>query len=139
LRILLAAALYAFLGWALWLLWSSLRRQAQKAGLPQFPALTLTRSGEEGGSYRFTRPEVSVGRQPGSDLNLEDGAISARHARLAFHHGQWWAEDLRSRNGTFLNDERLTTALVLATGDELRFGSLAFRVEIDPLPAADEP
>jgi hypothetical protein len=135
LRILLALALYAFLGWTLWLIWRSLRLQAQSANLPRLPALLLDQAAEGGPSYRFTRPEVSVGRQPGSDLQLEDGAISARHARLAFHHGQWWAEDLHSRNGTFLNDERLTAALVLASGDELRFGGLSFRVEIEGLPA----
>ncbi len=88
---------------------------------------------------RFSRPEVSVGRQPGSDLHLEDSAISARHARLTYHHGQWWVEDLHSRNGTFLNDERISASLVLATGDELRFGGQAFQVEIESLAPADEP
>lgn len=142
LRILMSLALYSFLGWALWLLWRSLSRQSEKAGAPQFPALILTRMLEAEGEpqlIRFSRPEVSVGRQPGSDLHLEDSAISARHARLTYHHGQWWVEDLHSRNGTFLNDERISASLVLATGDELRFGGQAFQVEIESLAPADEP
>ncbi|MCC7130250.1 MAG: hypothetical protein B6D39_10635 [Anaerolineae bacterium UTCFX2] len=139
LRALMLAALYGFLGWAFWLLWQGLQRQSQKTGAAQLPALTLfALDGGEGEPQRFAQPEISVGRQPGSDLRLADSAVSARHARLTYHHSQWWVEDLLSRNGTFLNGERLTTPLVLADGDEVRFGGLLFRVEIENAPALAE-
>jgi pSer/pThr/pTyr-binding forkhead associated (FHA) protein len=64
-------------------------------------------------------------------LPLDDKTVSARHARLAYHHGQWWLEDLRSRNGTFLNTKAVHEPLVLATGDEVQFGSLKFLVLLD--------
>lgn len=140
LRALMLAALYGFLGWAFWLLWQGLVRQAQKTGVSQLPALLLARQDEPNGEpQRFARPEISVGRQPGSDLHLADSAISARHARLTYHHGQWWVEDLRSRNGTYLNGERLAVPLVLADGDEVRFGGVAFQVALESRPPPDEP
>jgi pSer/pThr/pTyr-binding forkhead associated (FHA) protein len=141
LRFLLAAALYAFLGWALWLLWSRLRQQAVRPRTPQIPGLTLTLQTREGRVFHTVRPEVMIGRQPGSDLRLEEGTISARHARLAYHHGQWWAEDLHSKNGTFLNARRIEAPLVLASGDALRCGELTLSVEIDqgaPVEASDD-
>lgn len=131
-RALGLVALYGFLGWAFWVLWQGLQRQARQTGAPQHPALILLRLDEPGGEpQRFAGPVISVGRQPGSDLHLSDSAISARHARLTYHHSQWWVEDLQSRNGTFLNSERLTVPLVLADGDEVRFGGQSFRVEIE--------
>lgn len=139
-RALMLLALYGFLGWAFWVLWQGLQRQAQKTGAPQLPALILSRLDEpEGEPLRFAGPQVSVGRQPGSDLHLTDSAISARHARLTYHHSQWWVEDLNSRNGTFLNSERLTASMVLADGDEVRFGGQSFRVEVESVPVAGEP
>jgi pSer/pThr/pTyr-binding forkhead associated (FHA) protein len=135
LRFLLAAALYAFLGWAFWLLWQELRRTARQTGALILPALTLSPlEGASARSWRFIQPEVLVGRETGSDCRLEDSAISSRHARLAYRQGQWWVEDLGSRNGTFLNQERLTQPLVLASGDELRFGGVILRVAIEPVP-----
>jgi pSer/pThr/pTyr-binding forkhead associated (FHA) protein len=59
--------------------------------------------------------------------------MSAHHARLVHHHGQWWLEDLNSTNGTYLNSEKLTTSAVIITGDEFKCGNTFFniRVEVD--------
>ncbi len=135
-RSLLVAALYAFVGGALWLIWKDLRRQARQMDVPGLPALSLLRAGgPEAGSpreaYRFTRAEVILGRERGCDCRLADKTISARHARLTYHHGQWWVEDLGSKNGTFLNQERVGQAVVLAAGDELRCGQVVLKVEIE--------
>jgi pSer/pThr/pTyr-binding forkhead associated (FHA) protein len=142
LRLLLALALYAFLGWALWLLWRDLRSQPQRPSAAAAP-LTLTLAGDEAApAMRFTRPEVLIGRQPDCDCRLDDKTISARHARLSFHHGQWWVEDLNSKNGTFLNQQRLSEPLVLASGDELRCGQVLLQIHIGAslaeLPAAGQ-
>lgn len=131
LRVLLAAALYGFLAWALWLLWNSLRLQSQKLSTAQVPSITMALQNDEEQVFRFNRREVIIGRQPGSDLRLSDNTISARHARLIYHHGQWWAEDLRSKNGTFLNEAQVSIPLVLASGDTLRCGAVILQVEID--------
>lgn len=130
LRILLAVALYSFLGLTLWLIWMQLRLQAAKAVMPAFPELVLTADQVDRKVFRFNRSEVIIGRQPGCDLRLQDGTISARHTRLFYRQGQWWVEDLHSRNGTYLNDERLKAAIVVADGDGLRCGGVKFEITI---------
>ena len=79
-----------------------------------------------------------MGRDPASDLYIEDKTISARHAKLSYHHGQWWVEDLRSTNGTFLNDEPVQEPLVLASGDRLRFGQVQWQVQAERQAASGE-
>ncbi len=131
-RLLLAATLYAFLGWAFWLIWQELRQQAQQLTSPNLPALNLLRAGDARESaLRFSRAEVIIGRERGCDCCLDDKTISARHARLAYHHGQWWVEDLGSKNGTFLNLERVSLPVVLAAGDELRCGQVLWQVTME--------
>lgn len=130
LRIALAVVLYAFLAWALWVLWADLRAHGRaRTAAPAPPPLELLEPGGER-SGRFTVPQVVLGRDPACEHPLADSTVSARHARLSYHHGQWWAQDLGSRNGTFLNDRRVSEPAALADGDELRCGQLAFTIRL---------
>ncbi|RME91447.1 MAG: FHA domain-containing protein [Anaerolineae bacterium] len=124
LRILLALSLYMLLGWALWLLWRDIRQQGALLAGRKAPSITLTvqRPGAPPQSFRFEQVEITLGRDPNCEVPLDDGTVSARHARLAYHHGQWWLEDLGSTNGTLLNGELLTTPTVVISGDEIRCG-----------------
>jgi pSer/pThr/pTyr-binding forkhead associated (FHA) protein len=132
LRILLAAALYAFLFLALWLMWRDLRRSTRQLAGPDLPVLSLIRLGAENARrFRSRGPEIIVGRDPTCSLRLDDKTISARHARLSHHHSQWWLEDLQSTNGTFLNAEMVDGAVVVASGDRVRFGELEFEINIE--------
>jgi hypothetical protein len=129
LRILLAALLYAFLGWALYTLWRDMRRQSELQAERQVRPLNLTFEGLEHG-LSFTQLEVIIGRGVNCDVMLEDKTVSGRHARLAYHHGQWWLEDLASTNGTFLNGEPVSAAVVLTHGDQIRCGQVAGGIAI---------
>jgi adenylate cyclase len=71
----------------------------------------------------------SLGRDPASDIPLDDGRISARHARLACEQGEWRLSDEKSKNGTFVNAIRVTEAS-LQTGDWISFGGLLTRFEV---------
>jgi S1-C subfamily serine protease len=67
-----------------------------------------------------------VGRDADADLRLSpegDRAASARHATISFEDGRWWIRDLNSRNGTFVNGERLEGEAELANGDRIAFGA----------------
>jgi pSer/pThr/pTyr-binding forkhead associated (FHA) protein len=131
LRILLVLVLYSFLGWALYTLWNDLRRQSAKSTSPQSPPLVLERQVElESSQFRFTVSQITIGRSTTCDCQVDDHTVSATHARLSFHSSQWWVEDLRSRNGTFLNQEKVTEELVVASGDELRCGQVIFQIQI---------
>jgi len=133
LRLILAIALYAFLGWALWTLLQDLKQQGDKLAGQKKPAITLFIKIEQGNeSVRsFSQPEVMIGRDPNCDLSMMDEALSAHHARLIHHHGQWWLEDLNSTNGTFLNREKLTTPAVVITGDKFKCGNTVFDIQVE--------
>lgn len=123
LRLLMVLALYGFLGWALITLWRDLRKQAEQVNAKQAPPIQISlEGGDSRESGRFSQAEISIGRHPSNHFVLEHETVSSRHARLTFRHGQWWLEDLDSRNGTFLNDERVREAMVLTNEDRIRFG-----------------
>ncbi len=125
LRVLLAASLYIFLGWAIYTIWRELHLSDQLLSVRKVPPITLTNlDNDEGKSEEFSIPEVIVGRDPNSDYSILNETVSAHHARLSYHHNQWWVEDLQSTNGTFLNDERIDTATVIISGDEMRCGKV---------------
>ncbi len=133
LRFLLAAALYAFLAWALITLWRELRAQARLASERRVPPLSVFVSCA-GGDFRqqIAAPDIFAGRDPSCDLVIPDETVSSRHARFSYHDRQWWVEDLRSTNGTLLNKEPVTTPTVIISGDEVACGGSLIRINILP-------
>ncbi|GAB4582037.1 MAG: FHA domain-containing protein [Anaerolineales bacterium] len=130
LRLLLSAALYAFLGWAIYTLWVSLRQQAQAVSQQKIPSLTLTSTDDLAEEYYYIQPVVNVGRGATNDLAINNDTVSSHHARLAYNLNQWWLQDLNSTNGTYINGQRLLTSTVLTTGDLIGFGEVNMTVTI---------
>jgi hypothetical protein len=135
LRLLMALALYAFLGWTFYIIWRDLRQQAESLTHLRVPPLLISLAGENGlgEQLRFTSPEIVIGRHPNCEWVLENETVSTKHARLLFHHDQWWLEDLHSRNGTFLNEQVLTSPVVLANEDRVRCGQVNFEIRFEEL------
>lgn len=69
---------------------------------------------------------LSVGRESGNQLVLDDDYISSRHARIELRDGRFVIKDLRSRNGTFVNGARVTESW-LSEGDRVRLGRAELR------------
>jgi pSer/pThr/pTyr-binding forkhead associated (FHA) protein len=65
---------------------------------------------------------VTIGRNPACECQVNNDSVSAYHARLNYHHGHWWLEDLDSTNGTSLNQEKMVLPTVVIAGDEIRCG-----------------
>lgn len=65
-----------------------------------------------------------VGRSPACAIRLDAARASAEHARISYQEGAWTVRDLGSRNGTYVNGERLAPGgtRALAAGDRLAFG-----------------
>jgi pSer/pThr/pTyr-binding forkhead associated (FHA) protein len=76
--------------------------------------------------FRVEGTEVQIGRGPESDLRLADESVSGTHATLLERDGSWQLLDLGSRNGTYVEGQRITEC-VLAAGCEIRFGALRLR------------
>lgn len=131
LRVAMAVVLYAFLGWALLLLLRDLRQESEKSLARQLARITLILEAEpEPRRYQFTQAEVLIGRDPMCDIEINDSTVSSQHTRLSFHHNQWWVDDLRSRNGTLLNEELVESAVVLTSNDRIRCGGVMLQVKI---------
>ena len=126
LRFLLALALFAFLGYVLWTLWRDMKQQDEVLTSRRLPPIQLTLTGSS--PRQFSTPEVVIGRDPACELILDDPTVSNRHARLSYHHGQWWLEDLQSTNGTFLNGDAVLTPLVVTGGDVVRCGQVEMKL-----------
>jgi len=131
LRALMAISLYAFLGLAFYTLWRDLRAQSRLLTHQEVPALSIQFSEtSDDQCHNFSVAEIIVGRDPACELPIDDESVSARHARMSFHHKQWWLEDLNSTNGTFLNDDPVQTATVMMSGDSIRCGQTTFSIKI---------
>jgi len=82
-----------------------------------------------GWTFRVTAGGVkTVGRAPRADFILDAALVSRLHCRLEAGHDTLEVFDLRSTNGTYVNDRRVDRAR-LAIGDRLRVGRVELTVE----------
>jgi pSer/pThr/pTyr-binding forkhead associated (FHA) protein len=128
-RSLVSLSLYVFLGTALYIIWQELRTQSELARATQIPVLTISPINDgDINPVEFTIPEVIIGRDPACSFSIQDETVSSRHARMSYHHNQWWVEDLGSTNGSYLNDDRVYTPTVVISGDEIRCGQIILKI-----------
>lgn len=64
-----------------------------------------------------------VGRDARDGLTLRDAEVSRRHARVSAYDGIAFLEDLRSSNGTFVNERRVRQRVELRPGDVIDVGT----------------
>jgi len=88
-----------------------------------------------GPPIEVVKDQSMVGRDPGCEIVVTDGSVSRRHARLEKRAGVWWVVDQGSANGTYLNSMKVAEQ-ALKHHQELRFGALAFRVDLTEDPEA---
>jgi len=134
LRLLLAALLYGFLGALLVMLWRDLRRSTEAGESRRIRGRlivmeTIDETLEPGTAYPL-RPITSIGRSTNSTVPLSDEFASAHHALLSWRDGQWWLEDQESRNGTWLNETRITSPTVVNDGDVITVGRTQLRLAL---------
>jgi DNA-binding winged helix-turn-helix (wHTH) protein len=68
-----------------------------------------------------------LGRDGADVIVIKSSTISRRHARIVIDQRGVFMEDLGSKNGTYVNDQRVTAATPVADGDQIRVGSLLLR------------
>jgi pSer/pThr/pTyr-binding forkhead associated (FHA) protein len=61
-----------------------------------------------------------IGRDSDCHLAIPSQSVSRRHAQLRLQDGQWSIEDLRTRNGTWVNGQRIRSRTPLSHNDEIR-------------------
>ena len=114
--------------------------RSERVPLPGTPGSFATPDGEgrlrlivmdgplAGTSMELGDTPIVIGRAPTCTLVLQDDYASSQHARLFPDERSWWLEDLGSRNGTFVDDERLIEAQPLHEGVRFRVGSTTLKI-----------
>jgi len=82
--------------------------------------------------------ENILGRDADIEVQLDASTVSRRHARLLITAESAVIEDLGSKNGTFIDDRRVTRSVPLANGDAIRIGSLLVTFHRPTISASTE-
>ena len=81
--------------------------------------------------------DTLVGRHQDAGIVLQSAEISRRHAAFMLKDQALCLLDLKSSNGTFVNDVRIDVETALQPGDTVRFASLAFAILSEPTVIAE--
>jgi len=90
--------------------------------------LIVLAGAKEGTEIPLKKDKFLIGRAKECALRAGSEAISRRHCAIIHRETGWTVRDLGSRNGTHVNDEKITAEVPLKPGDELRVGPLKFRI-----------
>ncbi|MBX7079298.1 MAG: LuxR C-terminal-related transcriptional regulator [Nannocystaceae bacterium] len=95
-------------------------RPISTPGPGEVPCLEVIGGRSSGRVFQLRSPVTAIGRDPTSDVVLDDDGISRNHARVHMAD-PLWIEDLASTNGTYVNGARVGRSRV-REGDRLQFG-----------------
>lgn len=93
--------------------------------------LKVISGGVPGQIIELTEDQTVLGRHPNSQIVLDNAAVSRHHAQVLYSHGRYFLEDLRSRNGTFLNDEAVTNRRELQERDRIDICEIVLQFSTD--------
>jgi pSer/pThr/pTyr-binding forkhead associated (FHA) protein len=96
------------------------------------PKLLLSTASQQLRQIVIDKPRLTIGRRPYNDIMLDDLTVSGEHALLLTRAGASVIEDLRSRNGTLVNDEPVIQRALL-DGDRIEIGIYRLQYVIEPL------
>jgi pSer/pThr/pTyr-binding forkhead associated (FHA) protein len=104
------------------------KRSRWKFWVKPVPTLVFIRGSQTGGRIELTSPRIRIGGLEDNDIVIPGGDVSREHAELRVRDGRVHIWDLRSINGTWVNDQRTDNA-ELRIGDVIRIGSEELRYE----------
>lgn len=84
--------------------------------------LVMSQGPQPGQTFPLDKDSLTLGRDPGTDIVINDPQVSRQHARITRQGGLMVIEDLGSTNGTFVNGMRLTGPHTLTSGDVIGLG-----------------
>ncbi len=89
-------------------------------------SLKVLKGNEPGRLFELEGERWVLGRSPDCDVVLDVAAISRRHVILSEEAGGFFVQDLGSRNGTYINDQRVADRAPLRHGDQMLICDLLF-------------
>jgi pSer/pThr/pTyr-binding forkhead associated (FHA) protein len=93
--------------------------------------LKILHGSNSGKLIKIPAPTCVIGRGDDCHLRPQSDAVSREHCAIITTENEVTVRDLNSRNGTFVNSERVGEEAVLLSGDVLRVGPLEFELQIE--------
>ena len=95
--------------------------------------LKVLTGSHEGKEIGVGADKFLIGRSENCQLRPKSESVSRKHCILVVRDNRVLIQDLKSRNGTYVNDKKLPTdkAKVLKQGDEIKIGKLSFEIVIE--------
>ena len=84
--------------------------------------LTVLTGSATGQVFKLSRGTITIGRANNAEIRIPDDGVSRHHARLRHDSRNLYLDDLDSRNGTFVNGQRVTAGALLREGDKIQIG-----------------
>lgn len=104
------------------------RNRRRAKGLPRI--LTITNGPQTGTSADVRLGTLLIGRSADCQIILDDDYVSTRHARVVAGDEGFYAEDLGSTNGTYVNGQRITAPTTITLADSVRIGKTVLKLEV---------
>jgi pSer/pThr/pTyr-binding forkhead associated (FHA) protein len=146
---LLATILFVGLGFILLLKFRkrstnrSWRRESQAGSIPPAQLEDLNGISDQhvydiSGKFTWIRRAPAESSDNVQNVIINDHLISRDHALIEYEEGGYWISDRDSANGTYVNDQRITSKKLLKYGDRIRFAKHEFKFAQPPQLAMSE-
>ncbi len=73
-------------------------------------------------NFPLNKTVLTIGREVDNDIVIDNAEVSRHHARIYWQDNQWVIQDLGSRNGTFVNGQRITGPIYFQPGAQVGLG-----------------
>ena len=100
--------------------------------------LTLTHDGNTIGEFELNKEQMTIGRKPDNDIQIDNLAVSGQHAKIITILNDSFLEDMNSTNGTYVNFKRVKNH-ALSDQDIIMFKNYLIKFMADPNIKADNP
>ncbi len=90
-------------------------------------ALVVIHGDDLGRKFDLSADAITIGRSSANDIQVDQDAVSRKHATIVNDGGKHTVEDLGSTNGTIVNDEHIEGVVKLRNGDFIKIGRAIFK------------
>lgn len=102
------------------------------------PYLVVIDGPRQGTRFQIRDGDNPIGRSVSSVAMLEDASVSRNHSLLVRSGGSWIFKDLGSKNGSFINGQRVKEQVTIGHGDAIQVGIYTLRLIAKPVDSEEE-
>jgi pSer/pThr/pTyr-binding forkhead associated (FHA) protein len=88
-------------------------------------------------TFETDKETITIGRNNNSDIQINNLGVSKKHAAITCQKGSYFIEDLKSTNGTLLNNEPITKA-GLSSKDVVTIGKHTLFISLQEVQSATQ-